>query len=93
MPRDSKGRFVKQPPVSQETIRAICSDEKVEQALDALHRAALKGDVRAIDLYLAYAVGKPGPASAAQDGDSIQTWKELVEQILNEEEDVETGAE
>lgn len=70
--RDGNGRFIKGgSPVSPgrpalaaelpavEGIKAASSAEKVAQALDKLFETGMKGNVKALTVWLAYVVGKP----------------------------------
>ncbi len=83
MERDAKGRFVKRRPVSQEALQAAFSADKVERVLEKLHSLALDGDLKAGDLYLAYAIGKPVPSAEPKGSTGNLTWKQMVDQILN----------
>jgi hypothetical protein len=41
------------------TVRQMAKPEKVKQAFEMLEEMALKGEMKALELYLAYVCGKP----------------------------------
>jgi hypothetical protein len=73
--RDSKGRFLPgttpgpgRPPLAAEAalsdgIKAACTAEQVAQALDKLYSLGMRGNVKALGLWLAYAVGRPADSA------------------------------
>jgi hypothetical protein len=72
--RDAAGRFAKNNPGGpgnpfarriaefRKAIAAAATPEKIAAVVAKLEEKALEGDVAAAKLYLAYAIGKPGPA-------------------------------
>jgi hypothetical protein len=85
MQRDKRGRFVKgnsggpgRPALATEAalaegIKAACTAERVASAMDKLYALGMKGNVKALGLWLAYAVGKPADSAVEQQLAMLET--------------------